>query len=191
MRDRVQVTFLPEQLVSEVPRCTTLFVAAHWVDLPIDSTCGGLGTCGRCRVRIDDPQVPIHAVDREWLTPVELSQGWRLACRAEADEDLECWVPESMQMPLSAIGGAGRAVKVEPAVRKLVVDLEIAHPPQAETVEEEIWKSLDAEGLGSVRIPAEVVRYLADTSVVQDARFTLTFCDHHLLGAEPGDSSDR
>jgi len=42
--DDVQVTFLPERLVSEVARGTTIFVAAHWVDLPIDSTCGGVGS---------------------------------------------------------------------------------------------------------------------------------------------------
>ena len=138
MTDLVQVAFLPERRISEVPRGTTVFVAAHWIDLPINSTCGGMGTCGRCRVRLSDPRYPINAVDREWLTPMELSQGWRIACRVEVEESLECWVPEPMRMPLSAIAGRGRPVAVEPAVKKLPVNLEVEDPDDTRSTEQEL-----------------------------------------------------
>jgi uncharacterized 2Fe-2S/4Fe-4S cluster protein (DUF4445 family) len=130
-------------------------------------------------------------VDREWLTPMELSQGWRIACRAEVEQYLECWVPAPMQMPLSAIGGEGRAVKVEPAVRKLVVELGAGGPSHAEAVEEALWRGLASEGFGAVRIPPEVVRILIDAPQPSGEQVTLTVCDQHLLSAEPGDVSDR
>jgi len=189
--DEVQVTFLPERLVSEVARGTTIFVAAHWVDLPIDSTCGGVGTCGRCRVRLGDPEFRVHAVDREWLTPVELSEGWRLACRAEAERDLECWVPEPMRMPLSAIAGRGRAVATEPAVKKLSAELTVGDPRHIPSVEEELRRTLGASGFGSEQVPSEVVEQASE--ILQDSgpQVTLTLCDEHLLSAESGDTSDR
>ena len=191
MTEVVQVCFLPERLVSEVPRGTTVFVAAHWVDLPIDSTCGGLGTCGRCRVRLGDHQFPINAVDREWLTPVELSQGWRLACRAEVEQDLECWVPEPMRMPLSAIAGRGRAVTVEPAVRKLLVELVLGDSEQWDAVERELRRALADSGLGSVELVPDVVQETSEFLRDTGSGITLTVCDEHLLDVEPGDTTAR
>ncbi len=191
MTGEVQVTFLPEGLISEVSRGTTLFVAAHWVDLPIDSTCGGVGTCGRCRVRLNDFEFPIHPVDQEWLTPVELSEGWRIACRAEADRSLECWVPEPMQMPLSAIAGTGRAVAVEPAVKKLLVALTVEDPEDKSSVEQQLRKALAGAGLGSVKISQHLAFQVGDLLRTSGPDVTLTVCDEHLVDVEPRETSDR
>ena len=49
---KVEVTYLPSGKTVRVPEGTTLFNAAHWAGLPIESTCGGRGTCGKCRVRV-------------------------------------------------------------------------------------------------------------------------------------------
>jgi len=187
----VQVSFLRERLVSEVPRGTTVFVAAHWVDLPIDSTCGGLGTCGRCRVQLGDPRYPINAVDREWLTPMELSQGWRIACRAEVEEYLECWVPEPMRMPLSAIAGRGRPVVVEPAARRLAVELNVEDPKDAESVEGALRRAVAEHGLGAADIPQELLLQAGDSLRLSGPDLFLTVCDEHLLTVEPANVSSR
>ena len=191
MTQVVQVSFLPERLISEVPPGTTVFVAAHWIDLPIDSTCGGLGTCGRCRVRIGDPRFPINAVDREWLTPVELSQGWRLACRAEVEGYLECWAPEPMRMPLSAIAGRGRKVAVEPAVKQLAVELAVGQPRDADSVTAALRNVLADHGLGTVEIDRDQARQAGEVSAVSGSELTLTICDEHLLEVEPGGVAGR
>ena len=46
------VTFLPQNLITNTPEGTTVFNAANWAGLAIDSTCGGRGTCGKCKVRV-------------------------------------------------------------------------------------------------------------------------------------------
>ena len=191
MAEVVQVSFLPERLISEVPRGTTVFVAAHWADLPIDSTCGGLGTCGRCRVKLGDHEFPINAVDREWLTPVEISQGWRIACRAEVEQYLECWVPEPMRMPLSAIAGRGRTVAVEPAVKRLRAELAIEDPKDTESIEQELRRVLADSGLGSVPVPPDVLQRASEIARDSAPEIALTVCDEHLLDVEPGDTSAR
>ncbi|TMF32138.1 MAG: 2Fe-2S iron-sulfur cluster binding domain-containing protein [Chloroflexi bacterium] len=49
---KLEVTYVPFDRTTRVPPGTTLFSAAHWIGLPIDSTCGGRGTCGKCKVRV-------------------------------------------------------------------------------------------------------------------------------------------
>jgi len=44
---KLEVIYQPFDRTTRVPPGTTLFSAAHWIGLPIDSTCGGRGTCGK------------------------------------------------------------------------------------------------------------------------------------------------
>ncbi|MBI4171843.1 MAG: 2Fe-2S iron-sulfur cluster binding domain-containing protein, partial [Actinobacteria bacterium] len=78
---------------TRVPSGTTIFDAASWNAIAIDSTCGGHGTCKKCRVRVTDGAVAISSLDPRAFTPGELRGGWRLACRAAASEDLVVEVP--------------------------------------------------------------------------------------------------
>ena len=66
------------------PSGTPVFDAASWNGIAIDSTCGGYGTCKKCKVRIVSGEVPIADVDPRAFTADELADGWRLACRAAA-----------------------------------------------------------------------------------------------------------
>src|SRR5207245_5405618 len=50
--EKLKVTFLPKEVSTRVPAGTTLFHAAAWTGQPVESTCGGRSTCGKCRVLI-------------------------------------------------------------------------------------------------------------------------------------------
>ena len=50
---RVALRFEPSGTAVRVPPGVTVFDAASWNGIAIDSTCGGHGTCKKCRVRID------------------------------------------------------------------------------------------------------------------------------------------
>ena len=68
-----------------VPQGVTLFDAASWNGIAIDSTCGGHGTCKKCRIRFKaDAPVPT-SLDLRAYTTAEIKDGWRLACRTPAD----------------------------------------------------------------------------------------------------------
>ena len=62
--------------------------------VPPRALCGGLGRCGACRVRFLSPAPQAGPVEREVLGTAELEQGWRLACRHPAREDMVVEVPE-------------------------------------------------------------------------------------------------
>ena len=57
---------------TRVPAGTTLFDAASWNGVAIDSTCGGHGTCKKCKVRVVSGSVPVSSVDPRAFGPVEL-----------------------------------------------------------------------------------------------------------------------
>ena len=85
--DRVRLRFLQvgeDHAVKEarVPAGTTIFDAASWNGVAIDSTCGGHGTCKKCKVRVVSGHSPLSPVDPRAFSVDELKGGWRLACRA-------------------------------------------------------------------------------------------------------------
>ena len=122
--ERVRLRFEPDGAEVRVPSGTPIFDAASWNGVAIDSTCGGHGTCKKCKVRVLEGDVPISAVDPRAFTPDELRDGWRLACRAPARHDLVVDVPPLQTRPKAALVGVGRHVILRPAVQKRHLVLE-------------------------------------------------------------------
>ena len=58
-------------------------LAEHSIILP--STCGGGGTCGRCKVMIN-PIVKYTSAEQSHFTDKELAEGYRLACQHFSDD---------------------------------------------------------------------------------------------------------
>ncbi|MFZ0394781.1 MAG: ASKHA domain-containing protein [Terracidiphilus sp.] len=84
---RVRIRLEPLSVEFDVVRDGALIaaLAAHGVEFP----CGGAGQCG---VRVLAGSLPISEADGSVFTTEQLAQGWRLACRARAQEPLvlEC-----------------------------------------------------------------------------------------------------
>ncbi|HZO62988.1 MAG TPA: ASKHA domain-containing protein [Gaiellaceae bacterium] len=173
---------------TRVPAGTTLFDAASWNGIAIDSTCGGHGTCKKCKVRVVSGSVPVDSVDPRAFEPGELKDGWRLACRAAAREDLVVHVPPLQTRPKAALAGVGRHVILRPAVQKRY--LELAEPSledQASDVERVLAAMDDLEPAVSL----DVARTLGRTLRESDFKVTAVVCDEELLDVEPGDTTGR
>ena len=90
---RVSLTFEPAGKSVRVPNGVSVFDAALWNGVAIDSTCGGHGTCKKCKVKVLDASIPITVLDQRAFTAEQLDEGWRLACMATAMRDLTVDVP--------------------------------------------------------------------------------------------------
>src|ERR1700738_3358704 len=99
---KLEVTYRPFDRTTRVPPGTTLFSAAHWIGLPIDSTCGGRGTCGKCKVQINEGASALTTADVKQLETRELEAGWRLSCQARVYEDTVVTVPQLARTPKAA-----------------------------------------------------------------------------------------
>lgn len=50
--------------------------------------CGGRGTCGKCRIRLVEGELPVTKEDEKFFTGEELDRGYRLACQAYPVDDV-------------------------------------------------------------------------------------------------------
>jgi len=77
------IEFEPVGRRGPCPADRSLLECARSLGVDLASICGGMGTCGRCMVQVVTGAVTgPTAGEREALTPRELEQGYRLACRA-------------------------------------------------------------------------------------------------------------
>jgi uncharacterized 2Fe-2S/4Fe-4S cluster protein (DUF4445 family) len=186
--ERVRLRFEPDGAEVRVPNGTPIFDAASWNGIAIDSTCGGHGTCKKCKVRVVEGDVPLSPVDPRAFSPDELRAGWRLACRAEARTDLVIDVPPLQTRPKAALVGVGRHVILRPAVQKrhLVLD-----EPSLDDQRSDVERVLAALDDLEPRIELDVVRTLG--RVLRAANFDVTavVVDEELIAVEPGDTTAR
>jgi uncharacterized 2Fe-2S/4Fe-4S cluster protein (DUF4445 family) len=183
---RVRLQFRPDGGDVRVPAGTTVFDAASWNGIAIDSTCGGHGTCKKCKVRVLNGSVPVSSVDPRAFTIDELRGGWRLACRAEATEDLEIDVPPLQTRPKAALVGVGRHVILRPSVQKRYLELT---EPSLEDQVSDVERVVAAVDDFELRVHPGAVRSLGRTLRAADYRVTAVICDDLLVDVEPGDTT--
>ncbi len=185
---RVRLRFLPDGGEVRVPSGTPVFDAASWNGIAIDSTCGGHGTCKKCKVRIVSGDMPLSSVDPRAFTTDELRDGWRLACRANARGDLVVEVPPLQTRPKAALVGVGRHVILRPAVQKrhLVLD-----EPTMEDQRSDLQRVCDALEDLEPHASIELLRTLGGTLRRSHFDVTAVVCDDELIDVEPGDTTTR
>jgi uncharacterized 2Fe-2S/4Fe-4S cluster protein (DUF4445 family) len=186
--ERVRLRFEPEGAEVRVPNGTPIFDAASWNGIAIDSTCGGHGTCKKCKVRVVEGSVPLSPVDPRAFSPDELRDGWRLACRAEARSDLVIDVPPLQTRPKAALVGVGRHVILRPAVQKRHLVLE---EPSLEDQRSDVERVVSALDDLEPRVELPVVRELGRTLRAANFDVTAVVVDDLLIAVEPGDTTAR
>jgi uncharacterized 2Fe-2S/4Fe-4S cluster protein (DUF4445 family) len=82
------LNLLPDDIWLKVKRGITIYEAFQKTDLDIDSECGGIGTCGKCKVHIVTAMGQPDKQEQKLLTTEELESGVRLACRTHIRKNL-------------------------------------------------------------------------------------------------------
>jgi len=90
-KNKVKVTFLPQNETIEVERNVTLLEAATRSGVYVNSICGGDGICGKCRVVVKEGDVITHPTTL--LKRDEIKKGYVLACQTEVTGDVVVEVP--------------------------------------------------------------------------------------------------
>ena len=190
---RVQLSFTvldrdPERTTQRqvrVPPGVTVFDSASWNGIAIDSTCGGHGTCHKCKVRIDG-STPITRHDVKTFTREQLDQGWRLACLVNATRDLSVDVPPLTTRPKAATVGVGRQVILRPAIQKRYVELD---EPTLSDQRPDLDRLLDAIDDLEPKPDLHVLRRLPGVLRKADFKVTAVVVDETLVDVEPGDTT--
>ncbi|MFZ0139853.1 MAG: ASKHA domain-containing protein [Aeromicrobium sp.] len=191
---RVQLAFTiqqtddapPTQRDVRVPPGVTVFDAASWNGIAIDSTCGGHGTCHKCKVKVEGDALPITRHDVKTFSSDQIAQGWRLGCLVKATRDLKVDVPPLTTRPKAATVGVGRQVILRPALQKRYVELDEATLADQRTDLVRLTEAVDdlefTPDLHALRRLATVLRQA-------DFKVTAVIVDEVLVDVEPGDTT--
>jgi uncharacterized 2Fe-2S/4Fe-4S cluster protein (DUF4445 family) len=175
----------PAEKKIRVPPGVTVFDSASWNGIAIDSTCGGHGTCHKCKVQLS-PATPTTRHDERTFSRDQLEGGWRLACLARATRDHQVVVPPLTTRPKAATVGVGRQVILRPAVQKRYVELA---EPSLEDQVTDLDRVLNAIDDLEPRADLFVIRRLPKVLREADFKVTAVIVDEELIDVEPGDTT--
>ena len=192
IRDTVQTNshvliILPQEDRLEIEEGGNLFrfLVRHGYSIP--SSCGGMGTCGKCRVLIHKGLKSPTESEEVHLSQVELDQGWRLSCQQKVNCDI---VLEVLQIDETT--QAKELLKhelhtaLDPGMEK--VYLELPSPGKEDQCPDTLRVQ---EGLGVEQMifPLSVLRKVPHVLRVKDFRATVTKERDRALDVEPGDTT--
>lgn len=208
-----EVIFYPDNIKVEVAGGENLLRAAMIAEVHINASCGGDGTCGKCRVIVEAGEVEVLGTGK--LTKAEIERGYHLACLTKVKGDVEVRVPVESQMGDSKILERERRIptwghflaapdvevmatgwKPLPPTRKECIKLP---PPTIEDNLSDLERVLREIGrqlsIKEVMIEPVVLKNLAVGLRENDWQITLTLQEigerTHLIQVEAGDNTDK
>ncbi len=105
------VKFSPSGKSIKVPSGYNLKQAVLDAGLDIDSSCGGVGTCGKCRVQVKGGD--IRSKKTKFISADKASEGFVLSCQAEIKSDLEVDIPEQKKAKAKIAEGMYKGISAE------------------------------------------------------------------------------
>jgi len=197
------VIFQPSGRRGHIDEGENLKEASRQLGVDIEGICGEVGTCGTCKVRIEEGFFekygveskrsnlsPLTEAEREHIDEYMAGKGYRLACQAVIRGDVVVFVPEESQMGKQVVRKAAREldIEVKPAVKKYYVELAKA------TLNDAMgdWERLQAElnkkfSLTNLNIDYQVLLRLQEVVRQGDWKVTVTaWMDKEIIRVEPG-----
>jgi uncharacterized 2Fe-2S/4Fe-4S cluster protein (DUF4445 family) len=190
MSQQRRITFQPHGRTVFVLDGTKLLEAAARTGLTIETPCGGLATCGKCRVQVTTGACTPDQHEQELFSREELAAGWRLACQTTVRGDTVVHIPDSSlfagRHQIFVEARTGAAEEVLPAVRKQYVEL-----PEA-TLDDTTPDLMRLEKVtGPLKTDLGMLQRLGSVLRRCEGKGTAVLSDHHLLDFEPGDTTGQ
>ena len=154
---------------------------------PIPSACGGMGTCGKCRVLIHKGLKPPTESEQVHLSQAELDQSWRLSCQQRVDRDIVLEVPQ-----IDEITQAKELLEQElhiilnPGIEKVYLELP---KPGREDQRPDTTRIQEELGVEKLDLPLSILRKVPYVLREGDFKLTITKEDDRVLDLEQDDTT--
>lgn len=188
-----QVDFQPIGKRVEVAAGASLLEAAQQAGLQLASACGGMGSCGQCRVIVLAGEVSPPDSDETFiLTEAERHSGHRLACRARLYSDVKLRVPKESVVigQRLQLSGETHGLSLDPLVHshRIEVPPPSLQDPRADL--ERVTAALaEQHELSSLTAEPAVIRQLSGLARQQDWRLAAYIRGDEIIGLAPPDAS--
>ena len=133
-----QVIFQPSGRRGDITEEKTILEASRELGVEIESLCGGVQNCGKCKVKLETGRFerygitslqehlsPFTEEENECITEKEKIEGYRLACAAHIQGDVLIFVPEESRIGQQVVrkGATQRSIALKPAISLYYLEL--------------------------------------------------------------------
>lgn len=191
-----KIVFQPSGRRGIFPCDTNLLIVALELGEPIESLCGGKGSCGKCMVLINNGIKNVSElteIEKQTLTEQEIAQNYRLACMAKAIDEVEVTVPEESQRKEQVILTEGRKIDftIDPAVKKYFLTIPLPSLEDLLADKERLETRLaQTYGLKDLAIDFHALKKLSNLLRENKGNITVTvWNDREIIDIEPGEVS--
>ena len=184
------------------------------LSIPIRSICGGLGTCGKCKLLVQDGKeylIPPTNAEKKLLDKEELENGWRLACETKIDnkniQHLEKIKPPQFRIFLPSellledfkilTTGISKGVKIQPSIQKIYVEVKkpsLKEPtPDFERIQTKIFSTiLNLKRKQQLHIDVNNLKKIPNILRENDHKITLVLWNNNnIIVCEPGNTTEE
>lgn len=178
-----EIVLAPDDIVLRGSIGATILHTLQENSVSIGSSCGGLGTCGECKIRFVDGAPDPTTCDLENLGVERISRGWRLACQHVAGDRMTIEIsPESGELNHKEQDDeCVEEREPNPAVQLCTVVLDPTSRKDRQSRAAQVRNALGRD----LRIPVSVLRQLSDPaiarpgtlSVITDGEEVLEVCN--------------
>lgn len=188
----IRVVFEPGGTEVFVPAGTLLSKAAAAAGMAIETPCGGMGTCGKCRIIVKGIANAPDSSELSRLSDSEIAAGMRLACRTKITDEITVTIPDESRSRVQKIlsHGVMRDCEVMSGVTKVYCELTPPHLEDERAEFERLADYLAAKDI-ILRPNLNVLRGLSALMRASDYKLTATVSGDELIAVESGDTSSH
>lgn len=164
---------------------TKLLDFLHNNSVKINSPCGGSGTCGKCRVKVDGIQTGHSEKEKTLLGSNAVNNGIRLACYNKIEGDLDIYPEEKLEKASIVTEGIKRSIKVDPIIRKQYAELPV---PKLHDQISDLERVLKVSEGDSSQMTMKMLGNLPGILRGSDFKVTLVYADGYIIAVEEGNT---
>ncbi|NLG26311.1 MAG: DUF4445 domain-containing protein [Chloroflexi bacterium] len=189
----MKVRFEPFGVTTQVEAGATLLQAAQAAGVEIESVCGGRGTCGKCKVIATSGLSPLTELEQHSLSADELGRGYRLACQATVQGDVDVVVPDESRIARVSIlsEGVQRQLVLEPWAHRQTLQVPSSSLEEQSPDLEMVARALKAAHKRVPGFSLRALQQLPGALRAQNGQITLIQVDEQVVRVEPGEGPAR
>ena len=153
----------------------------------ISAPCGGNQTCGKCKIKVKGVENPVSSVELELLGDKALSEGYRLACHIDIQNDIDVFPDDTDEKAVIMTERQKKDIILAPIIEKKHIKLS---EPGINDQKSDMQRILGHHSGNIHELGLDAVRKLPD--ILRQEEFSTTYITTQevLRGIEAGDTTD-
>jgi len=197
-KEEVEVIFQPVGKRTAVKQGTTIMEAVKSYGIDLSTICGGKGTCGKCKVRIDSGREFLEELtpaESKHLSNDEIESGYRLACLTKLRGRTIVTIPERSRVGQQRLQTEGLDVPLSPNpfIKKYFIKMSRATLEDDKPDDIRIYDAIrEQHGIENLDIDYDITLNLPIVLRKGNWEVTVVVWDNRkIIAVEPGDTTER